>query len=67
MGFVAFSPASGTSGGVTIGTALEGVKDCATVCLDFITDNPLMMTMFAGGVIATLAFRFIRKAKRTAR
>lgn len=52
---------------VTISSGLETLKTCASSCLNFISGNVLLMTVFAGGIMTTLAFRFIRKAKRTAK
>lgn len=52
---------------ITITGCLDTIIDAAKVGLGFIADNAILMTCFAGGVVATLAFRFIRKAKRAAR
>lgn len=52
---------------VTITTALENITTAATSCLGFIQENVLLMTVFAGGIISTLAFKFIYKAKKAAR
>ncbi|MDD6136766.1 MAG: hypothetical protein PUB54_06275 [Lachnospiraceae bacterium] len=52
---------------VTVTTALENVTTAATSCLSFIQSNVLLMTVFAGGIISTLAFKFIGKAKKAAR
>ena len=52
---------------ITVTTALENVTTAAGSCLSFIQGNLLLMTVFAGGIISTLAFKFIGKAKRAAR
>lgn len=57
----------GASETVTIAGCLDVIKGCATTCLEFITDNAILMTIFAGGIMASLAFRFIRKAKKAAK
>lgn len=55
------------SASVIIQNALQHLTEYATTCLEFITDNALLMTVFAGGIISSLAFRFIRKSKRVCR
>ncbi len=55
------------SASVIIQNALQHLTEYATTCLKFITDNALLMIVFAGGVISSLAFRFIRKSKRVCR
>lgn len=52
---------------VSITTALTNVTTAATSCLTFIQSNVLLMTVFAGGIISSLAFKFIGKAKKAAR
>lgn len=52
---------------VSITTALSNVTAAASSCLSFIQGNVLLMTVFAGGIMTSLAFKFIGKAKRAAR
>lgn len=52
---------------VSITDALANVTTAATSCLSFIQNNVLLMTIFAGGIMTSLAFRFISKAKRAAK
>lgn len=51
----------------SITEALSNVTTAAGECLEFIQGNVLLMTVFAGGIMSSIAFGFIRKAKRTAR
>lgn len=52
------------SASVLIQNALQNLIECAKTCMNFIMGNALLMTVFAGSVIAALAFKFIRKSKK---
>lgn len=51
--------------GTTISTALTNVGSVVTAALGIITDNPILMVLFAGGLLG-VGFRAIRGAKRAA-
>ena len=50
----------------TIATALTNIGTVVTSAIGIITDNTILMTVFAGGLLA-VGFRAIRWAKRSVR
>lgn len=47
----------------TISTALTNIGSVVTSCVGIVTDNAILMTVFAGGLLA-VGFRAIRWAKK---
>ena len=50
----------------TIATALTNIGSVVTSAIGIVTDNAILMTVFAGGLLA-VGFRAIRQAKRAVR
>lgn len=50
----------------TLATALSNVGDVVTASIGIVTDNAILMTVFAGGLLA-IGFKAIRWAKRSVR
>lgn len=49
-----------------LATALTNVVTVVTQAVGIVTDNPILMTVFAGGLLA-IGFRAIRWAKKSVR
>lgn len=63
---VLFSESGSTITSTAIGTYMEMIGTIVEKCLGWITDNPVLMLFFVGGLVS-IGFYVIRKAKKTAK
>lgn len=54
------------TGGIAVQSMVSGLLDMSTSVLDFITANPLMLTMFASSLVGVACY-VLKKAKKTAK
>ena len=59
--------ANEVAGTLDVSAALGGLTTCATSIMSWITSNSVLSIVFAGGCLAGVAFRFIRKAIKTSK
>ena len=57
---------SGEVSGVALDVVFNGLLDLSSGVLEFITDNPLMFTMFAGSLVGVACY-VLRKIKHTSK